>query len=277
MREPVELQCRKLGEVAEPLDGLAHLVLVGAQSPVSFFAYPGQASDLVPEGCEVHTLCDRAESGADAIRALAAALGTNATQTSYVDGTRPVRPTGALTAAVLADAVGAVLPEGAVVIDEAQTGGIFMSPATAGCAPHDWITLTGGSIGFGMPAATGAAIACPDRPVVNLQADGSAMYTMQSLWTQAREGLDVTTIILANRSYAILNLELSRVGVANPGPVAKSMLDLTRPELDFCAIARGMGVAAERPEDAASLTTAIERAIAEPGPHLIEAVIPSGF
>ena len=190
---------------------------------------------------------------------------------------RPDRPTGALTGETLAAALGAVLPEGAIVADEAQTGGIWASPATAGAPPHDWLTLTGGSIGFGMPIATGAAVACPDRPVVNLQADGSAMYTLQSLWTQAREGLDVTTVIFANRSYAILNLELSRVGVEKPGPVARSMLDLTHPDLDFVALARGMGVPAERPEDAESFTTALERAIAEPGPHLIEAVIPSGF
>jgi acetolactate synthase-1/2/3 large subunit len=130
---------------------------------------------------------------------------------------------------------------------------------------------------MGMPLATGAAIACPDRAVVNLEADGSAMYTLQALWTQAREGLDVTTIVFANRSYAILNLELSRVGVETPGPTALSMLDLTRPDLDFVALARGMGVAATRPEDSEAMTRDLERAIAEPGPHLIEAVLPSGF
>ena len=177
----------------------------------------------------------------------------------------------------MAEAVGATLAPETIVVDEAQTGGIWASPATAGGPPHDWLTLTGGSIGFGMPVATGAAVACPDRPVLNLQADGSAMYTLQSLWTQAREGLDVTTVILANRSYAILNLELSRVGVTDPGPVARSMLDLTHPDLDFVALARGMGVPAERPEDGPALVAAIERAQAEPGPHLIEAVIPSGF
>ena len=130
---------------------------------------------------------------------------------------------------------------------------------------------------MGMPLATGAAIACPDRPVINLQADGSAMYTLQSLWTQAREGLDVTTIIFSNRSYAILNLELSRVGVEAPGPKAKSMLDLSAPDLDFVALAQGMGVDAVRPADSEALTGALERALREPGPHLIEAVFPSGF
>ncbi|MGZ4675995.1 MAG: acetolactate synthase large subunit [Acidimicrobiia bacterium] len=274
---PVE----RLGYLAEfagaQLAGLRHLVLVGAASPVSFFAYPGKASDLVPDGCEVHVLSDVAESGVDAIAQLADALGVTATEGRMADESVPGRPSGALSAQILAEAVGAVLPEGAIVVDEAQTGGIFASPATGGCPPHDWLTLTGGSIGFGMPAATGAAVACPDRPVVNLQADGSAMYTMQSLWTQAREGLDVTTLVFANRSYAILNLELSRVGVETPGPVAKSMLDISNPDLDFVSLARGMGVPAERPEDGEALTAALEHAIAEPGPHLIEAVIPSGF
>ncbi len=271
----------RLGYLAEfaqiQLDGLRHLVLVGAQSPVTFFAYPGRASDLVPDGCEVHVLTEPAESGPFALEAVAGELGVTAAGARPAAPSRPGRPSGALTGPTVADAIGATLSEGTIVVDEAQTGGIWASPATAGCPPHDWLTLTGGSIGFGMPVATGAAVACPDRPVLNVQADGSAMYTMQSLWTQAREGLDVTTVVLANRSYAILNLELSRVGVESPGPVAKSMLDLTHPDLDFVALARGMGVPAERPDDAEGLTAAIERASAEPGPHLIEAVIPSGF
>lgn len=274
---PVE----RLGYLAEfataQLAGLRHLILVGTASPVSFFAYPGRPSDLVPDGCQVHVLTDRAESGPEAIAALAEDLGVDASGARPVPESRPQRPTGALTGQTLAEAVGAVLPEGAIVVDEAQTGGIWAAPATAGCPPHDWLTLTGGAIGFGMPVATGAAVAAPDRPVINLQADGSAMYTLQSLWTQAREGLDVTTVIFANRSYAILNLELSRVGVAEPGPVAQSMLDLTHPDLDFVAFAQGMGVPAERPADGEGLTAALERAIAEPGPHLIEVVIPSGF
>ncbi len=271
----------RLGYLAEfataQLSGLRHLVLVGAASPVSFFAYPGRPSELVPDGCEVHVLTEVTESGPDAIAALADELGVDATGARASSASTPAVSAGPLTGQTLAEAVGTVLPEGAIVVDEAQTGGIWASPATAGAPPHDWITLTGGAIGFGMPVATGAAIACPDRPVVNLQADGSAMYTLQSLWTQAREGLDVTTLIFANRSYAILNLELSRVGVEAAGEVAKSMLDLTHPDLDFVALAQGMGVPAERPTDVEGLVAALRRAIAEPGPHLVEAVIPSGF
>jgi acetolactate synthase-1/2/3 large subunit len=190
---------------------------------------------------------------------------------------RPDRPTGPISGASIADALGALLPQGAIVADEAQTGGLWAAGATAGAPRHDWLTLTGGAIGMGMPLATGAAVACPDRPVINLEADGSAMYTLQSLWTQAREGLDVTTIIFSNRSYAILNLELSRVGVEAPGPKALSMLDLTGPDLDFVQLARGMGVPATRPADSEALTEDLERALAEPGPHVIEAVYPSGF
>ncbi|MEP6625716.1 MAG: acetolactate synthase large subunit [Acidimicrobiia bacterium] len=271
----------RLGYLAEfasaQLDGLRHIVLIGAKSPVTFFAYPNRPSDLVPDGCTVHTLTEPHESGPEAVAQLADLLGVGAATARLAVASDPERPTGDLDGASLAAAVAWAMPDDAIVVDEAQTGGIWASPATAGCAPHDWLTLTGGAIGFGMPVATGAAVAAPGRRVLNLQADGSAMYTMQSLWTQAREGLDVTTLVFANRSYAILNLELSRVGVESPGPVAKSMLDLTGPNLDFVALAEGMGVPATRPTNAEELALALQKAVAEPGPHLVEAVIPSGF
>ena len=144
----------------------------------------------------------------------------------------------------------------------------------AGAPRHDWLCLTGGAIGQGLPVATGAAVACPDRKVICLEGDGSALYTIQSLWTQAREGLDVVTVLYNNRSYAILNLELGRVGAA-PGPKAKEMLDLSRPDLDFVAIARGFGVPATRATTADDFAKQLERALAEPGPALIEAMVPS--
>jgi acetolactate synthase-1/2/3 large subunit len=149
-----------------------------------------------------------------------------------------------------------------------------VSGATAGAPPHSWLTLTGGAIGQGMPVATGAAVACPDRPVISLEADGSAMYTLQSLWTQAREGLDVTTVIFDNQSYAILNLELSRVGARTDGN-AGDLFDLSRPPLDFVALSQGMGVPAARAETAEDVVRELERALAEPGPHLIHAILPS--
>jgi acetolactate synthase-1/2/3 large subunit len=168
-----------------------------------------------------------------------------------------------------------LLPERAIVVDEGNTGGLFASGATAGCPRHDWLTLTGGAIGFGLPVATGAAVACPERPVLSLEADGSAMYTLQALWTQAREGLDVTTIILNNRSYAVLNMELQRVGAEADGPRARAMLDLAEPPLDFCSLARGLGVPAARATTAEELFSHLEHAFAERGPHLVEAVLPS--
>lgn len=187
------------------------------------------------------------------------------------------RPTGSLTSESLAAAIAYVLPEGAVVVDESNTAGVFLSGATEGSPRHDWLCNTGGAIGQGLPVATGAAIGAPDRPVVCLQADGSAMYTLQTLWTQAREVLDVTTVILSNRAYAILNLELSRVGAGTGGSRAERMLELSSPDLDFVALAQGMGVPATRATTAEELVAQLQDALPEPGPHLIEAVLPTGL
>jgi acetolactate synthase I/II/III large subunit len=255
------------------LEGVRHLILVDTARPVSFFAYPGKASDLVPEGCTVHTLARPGEDAAGALELLAEAVGAPVGGSVPAPALRPERPTGALTTESLAAAVGAVLPEGAVVVDEGNTSGLFVPGATAGSPPHNWLTLTGGAIGIGLPMATGAAVAAPDRPVLCLQADGSAMYTIQALWTQAREALNVTTVVLSNRSYAILNIELHRVGADAGGPQARRLLDLTEPDLDFCALAQGMGVPAHRAESADDLADALERGFAEDGPSLIEVLI----
>jgi acetolactate synthase-1/2/3 large subunit len=160
------------------------------------------------------------------------------------------------------------------VMDEALTSGYFLPGATVGAPAHDWLTLTGGAIGQGLPAATGAAVACPDRPVIALQADGSAMYTIQALWTQAREQLDVTTVICDNSAYAILAGELENVGAASGGERAGKLLDLGGPSLDFVALATGMGVPATRATTADELAGQFRAALAEPGPHLIDAVLP---
>ena len=160
---------------------------------------------------------------------------------------RPGLPDGALTAEKASAVIGALLPEGAIVSDESNTSGLGLGPATAGAPPHDWLTLTGGAIGQGLPLAAGAALACPDRPVIALESDGSAMYTISALWTHAREGLDVTTVIFSNRSYAILAMELDRVGAVSAGKggaagkAARSLLDLSRPALDFTALAARPG------------------------------------
>jgi acetolactate synthase-1/2/3 large subunit len=160
-----------------------------------------------------------------------------------------------------------------VVVDEGATSSVLLYPALASAAPHTWLTLTGGAIGQGLPCATGAAIACPDRKVVAFQADGSGLYTLQALWTQARESLDVKTIICANRTYRILQIELMRSGVTEPGRAGRSLTDLGEPQLDWVHLASGMGVSAARAEDADTLVRELERALAEPGPHLIEAIL----
>ncbi|MEY2434076.1 MAG: acetolactate synthase large subunit [Acidimicrobiaceae bacterium] len=245
------------------LEGIKHLVLVGAKSPVSFFAYPGKASDLVPEGCEVHVL------DPDALLDLV----DPSAPLQLQPAARPDRPTGALTAETVAAAVGALMPEGAIVSDEANTAGLWAPGATAGAPRHDWLCLTGGAIGQGLPVAVGAAVACPDRQVIALEADGSAMYTLQSLWTMAREGLNVVTVLYNNRAYAVLNMELGRVGAS--GEKAKKMFDLSTPQLDFVALANGMGVPASRATTADEFVIALEKALQEPGPTLIEAMIPS--
>ena len=257
------------------LEGARHLVTVDAKAPVSFFAYPEKASWLAPDGCEVHTLAGPSDDAPGALASLAEALGATSGRAERQQLARPDLPTGALTAQTLCAALGALLPEGAIVSDEGNTTGLFAAGATAGAPPHDWLTLTGGAIGQGLPVAVGAAVACPDRRVVALESDGSAMYTMQAWWTMAREGLDVTTILCNNSSYAVLNMELGRVGVEGAGPRAKEMLDISRPDLDFVSMARGMGVAATRATTAEEFNEQLARALATPGPTLVEAVVPS--
>ena len=260
---------------AMQLGGLRHLVVVDSKAPVSFFAYPGKASYLVPDDCEVHVLAEGHHDVTGALEALAEAVGAPADGAVLQPPTHPGTPSGPLTPDSIAQAIGALLPEGAIVSDEANTSGLSIPGHTAGAPRHDWLCLTGGAIGQGMPVATGAAVACPDRQVLSLQADGSALYTLQSLWTQARHGLDVVTILYNNRSYAVLNMELNRVGAEAPGPKAKALLDLSSPDIDFVALSQGLGVPATRATTADELSDQLARALATEGPSLIEAVVPS--
>ena len=273
-RVPVERLAYLAEFAAMQLDGLEHLVLVDAKSPVSFFAYPGKASDLVPEGCTVHVLAGSDGDPASALSALAEAVGAPADAATAQPPERPALPSGPLTADAVCQAIGALLPEGAIVSDEGNTSGLFAAGHTAGAPPHDWLCLTGGAIGQGLPVAVGAAVAAPGRRVLALQADGSAMYTLQAWWTMARERLDVVTVIFNNASYAVLNMELSRVG-ADAGPKAKEMLDLHGPELDFVALANGMGVPATRATTCEAFVAQLQAALGTPGPSVIEAVVPS--
>lgn len=252
---------------------LRHVVLAGTKPPVAFFAYPGKPSFLLPEHCTVHELARPEEDAAGALDALSDALGARRIAPALQPRLEAERPAGPLTPAGVGQALAALLPEHAIVIDEAITAAAALIPATRGAAPHDWLSLMGGSIGQGLPAATGAALACPDRPVVCLEGDGSALYTIQALWTQAREGLHVVNLILANRRYAILQIEMMRVGGAPPGPQASGVLDIGRPDLDFVALARGMGVPATRASTGEELSTRLAAALRTPGPHLIEAVV----
>jgi acetolactate synthase-1/2/3 large subunit len=258
---------------AAQLDGTRHLILAGARAPASFFAYPDKPSSLVPDKCRVHLLAGPEDDIHGALAALADLAAPGATPAPQ-QPERPALPDGDLTGYSAAAVIGALLPEGAVVCDEANTSGLALPAATAGAPPHDWLTLTGGAIGQGLPLAAGAALACPERPVLALEADGSAMYTISALWTHAREQLDITTVIFSNRSYAILNMELERTGAPAAGQAARSLLDLSRPGLDFTTMAEGMGVPASRAETAAEFAAQLRRALTEPGPHLIEAAVP---
>ncbi|OZM73756.1 acetolactate synthase large subunit [Amycolatopsis antarctica] len=258
---------------AHQLEGVRHVIAAGARPPVSFFAYPGRRGELAPEDAAVLALDEPGQDVVAALNELAELL-AEGVEPLCAKESRPDVPEGPLTAQNWVDVIGAVLPERAIISDETNTSGLMLPGAMFGSPRHDVLALTGGAIGQGMPVATGAALAAPDRPVINLQADGSALYTITALWTQARENLDVTTVLLNNRAYAILRMELHRVGADASGKKANELLDLSRPDLDFVRIAEGMGVPATRATTGGELAEQLTRAIAEPGPHLIEALVP---
>ena len=267
-----------LAELASvQLTGIEHLILVDAKAPVSFFAYPGKKSYLVPDGCTVHTLASFTQDAQGGLDALVRRLGAEGATPALQAAERPDLPSGKLTAEKVCRAIGHLLPERAIIVDEAQTSGVMLPTSTAGAPRHDLLALTGGAIGLGLPLAVGAAVACPDRQVLALVGDGSAMYTIQALWTMARERLNVVTVVFSNRSYAILNVELQRVGATGAGAAAKSQLDISNPNLDFVAISRGMGVPATRATTCEEFVAALQQAFANPGPYLIDAVVPNAL
>ena len=257
----------------EMLKGTKQMVLCGAPAPAAFFAYPGKPSVLVPEGCTVSTLCAVDGDPIGSLEALAAELGALNEKCKVAEAKRPERPTGAFTLDGLGQALGAALPEGAIVVDESVTTGRGFFPFSAGAPPHDWLNNMGGSIGFAGPVSVGAAVACPDRKVVAMIGDGSAMYTIQSLWTMARENLDVCVMIFSNRNYKILYSQLADVGAANPGPRAIDMLTIDRPTLDFTQLAKGMGVPGAKAHDLEELNKQLAYAMAHKGPYLIDVVM----
>lgn len=270
-RTPLERIPYSVAPALEFLAGFKHLVLVETKEPVAFFSYPDRPSLLKAEGTQVHTLVEADEDSAAGLAMLVEALG--ATQVAPIVQARvetPV-PSGALTPVSIAHALAAAMPEGCILVDESLTTGRETMGYTMGARPHDLINNMGGSIGYSPPVATGAALACPDRRTVCMVGDGSAMYTIQALWTQAREGLPVTTIIFANNQYAILKAEYTNMGAgAAPGERAMSMIDIDRPTIDWLAMGKSMGVPGVRVEDVGALHAALLRSTREPGPSLIE-------
>lgn len=261
---PVDLALERLSKVE-------HLILVGSKAPVGFFAYPGKPSKHYPENATVTVLCRQEQDALAALTALAEELGAPAAAIPS-NGPRPEAVRGAPSPEGLARTVAAMMPEDAIIVDESVSYGRGFFPATHGAPAHDWLQITGGAIGCGLPLATGAAIGGGGRRVINLQADGSALYTVQALWTQAREKLPVTTILLSNRKYQILLGEYQNVG-ANPGRVAMDMMDLGNPDISWAKLAQSMGVEAATATTLDQVADMMAQSFARPGPFLIELMI----
>ncbi len=267
---PVERVQYVLEQAVEQLKEFRQLILVGAPVPVAYFASPGKNAVLTSAECAIHTLAGPEEDCVGALEALAATLSLRGTQPPPDTTERPPVPSGKITLPGLAAAVGALLPENAIVVDESMTSGRGMMAATRGAPPHDWLGNTGGSIGIALPLAVGAAVACPERRVLCLTADGSGMYTLQALWTMAREGLKVTTVVFANRDYAVLKREFSYLGIGNPGRCALDMFEIGRPDLDWARLAKGMGVPGARVTSLEGFAKALREGFENEGPSLIE-------
>lgn len=270
-RHPIPLLPYLIDHALAALSGIRHLVLVGAQEPAGFFAYPGEPSLIRPDDAIVHVLARPDEDAAGALMALSSELG--AAQVEPPASQAPEPASGAVSSSSVAQTLAALIPEDAIVVDESLSFGMSFYPGTHSAAPHEWLQLTGGAIGSGLPLATGAAVAAPGRRVINLEGDGSSLYTVQALWTQAREKLAVTTVILSNRKYAILEMELAKVG-ANPGRTALDLFDLSSPSLDWPRLAGSMGVEAARAETLEQFADLLMVSNRQNGPFLIELAIP---
>lgn len=262
------------GEMAlADLDGSDLMVLAGTRTPVAFFAYPDKPSVLVPPSCEVQVLAEVEEDAVAALEALADACGAPREIKTVEQAEVGSAASGDLTAYSIGESLTRHMPDHAVVCDDAVTAGLPIFQQTKAARPHDWLMLTGGAIGWAMPAAIGAAVAAGDRKVVSLNGDGAGAYTVQSLWTMARENLDVTVVVFANHSYRILNIEMSRTGAGQAGPRARQLLDLSNPKMSWVHLSEGFGVPATRVTTAGDFDAAFARAMAEPGPKLIEAML----
>jgi acetolactate synthase-1/2/3 large subunit len=271
----VPLRLPYFPEPAETLlAGLKHLILVESQPPVSFFGYPGRRSQLAPEDCAMHVLASVEENGAEALRLLARECGLDSAPLPPMPVSKPDWPSnGSLTTDAIGRVLAHLMPEGAIVSEEAVSSSEPILRHLAAGAAHHLLPVTGGSIGQGLPVAVGAAVACPDRKVIALEGDGSGLYTAQALWTMARERLDVVVVILANRRYSILDIEMRRTGVAQIGPRANDMMDLTRPDLDWVKLSEGFGVEAARATTVDQFAQRFQAALRQRGPSLIEAIL----
>jgi len=259
-------------QALETLQGVDLLITAGTKHPVAFFAYPGRPSELTPEGATRLSLGGPEISSAAALEALAETLRAPA-QAKSPAASKPAAPSGPLTPEAVGSTLARHLPEDCIIADDSVTAGLVLFPATAGAASHDWLFHTGGAIGQGLPMSIGAAVGAPERKVIALCGDGAAMYTVQSLWTMAREALDITIVVFANRLYRILMIELARTGAGTAGPAAMSMLSLGNPALDWVKMAEAHGVEAVRTERAEDFDREFARLVARPGPTLIEAVV----
>ena len=268
---PARMQYFAEGAMAD-LEGADLMLVAGTQMPVAFFAYPDKPSVLVPEGCELFLMGGPESDSAETLKLLADKLGAKGSA-PVMERKAPDCPDGPVTPKTVGQSINRHMPSGGLISDDGVTASLPVFLATMGAEPHELMMLTGGAIGQGMPLAIGASVAKPDAKTICLTGDGAGMYTVQSLWTMARENLDVTTIVFVNHSYRILNIELQRTGAGNPGPAAQSMLNLGTPEIDWVAMASAQGVHAEAVSTAEAFDEAFERAMNTKGPKLIAALM----
>jgi acetolactate synthase-1/2/3 large subunit len=257
------------------LDGHDLIVVIGTQVPIAFFSYPGKPSVLVPEGCETLVVGGPEIDAKDALERLAGLMGAAGNTPVLAERKVSDAPSGELSAVTIGKSLNRHLPRNAFVSDDGVSNSLMSFLGTQTAEPHDWMMLTGGAIGMGMPLALGASVAAPDRKGLCITGDGAGMYTNQALWSMAREGADVVTVVFVNHSYRILNIELARTGAGNPGPAAKNLLEIGQPDIDWVALSTSMGVPAEAVDTAEAFDAAVERAFAADGPRLIAAHIPA--
>jgi len=264
-------------QAAELLSQYQVVILAGANVPVAFFGYKGMSSEILSKGQKIIQVSSGNQDVQETLECLAEALDASKQKNSENASSKKPQdsmlPDGPLSEDKVCKILAALQPENAIIVEEAITTGAFYYPLSVNAPPNSLLTLTGGSLGLGMPCAVGAAVACPDRPVISFQADGAAMYTVQALWMQARESLNITTLICANRSYNILKIEFARAGYSSPKGNASELMNLSRPVIDWVKISEGMGVPAVSVDSAEKLSTEMKRALAEPGPHVIEMVL----